>query len=270
MPPVRDASTKPRAATVLPAPVACSNQKRRAAPGPRAAPRLPPPRPPRPDPSRAAPRRAARHPRVRPRPSGAPQRWPRGGRCGTAGPRSSARSACPRARRPDARTASSRRQDVARPRTAGARGQGSARSCAATRPKAPRGRSRSPRVPRSARGGGRSRERARPVDPPSSTKGSRANSSARFRSSPKTGEASATELVSATGDQALLVRGTSRAGPSSLSGAARRVVALKTFPRAPTCQVPRWTAAWLLQHTKAEMGSASPSPGAPPQRLFSF
>ena len=28
-PPVRDASTKPSAATVLPAPVACSNQKRR-------------------------------------------------------------------------------------------------------------------------------------------------------------------------------------------------------------------------------------------------
>ena len=33
MPPVRDASTKPSAATVLPAPVACSNQKRRAALG---------------------------------------------------------------------------------------------------------------------------------------------------------------------------------------------------------------------------------------------
>ena len=32
MPPVREASTKPSAATVLPAPVACSNQKRRAAP----------------------------------------------------------------------------------------------------------------------------------------------------------------------------------------------------------------------------------------------
>ena len=33
MPPVRDASTKPIAATVLPDPVACSNQKRRLAPG---------------------------------------------------------------------------------------------------------------------------------------------------------------------------------------------------------------------------------------------
>ena len=33
MPPVREASTKPSAATVFPAPVACSNQKRRAAPG---------------------------------------------------------------------------------------------------------------------------------------------------------------------------------------------------------------------------------------------
>src|SRR5262245_16026574 len=33
MPPVREASTKPSAATVLPAPVACSNQNRRAAPG---------------------------------------------------------------------------------------------------------------------------------------------------------------------------------------------------------------------------------------------
>ena len=32
-PPVREASTKPTAATVLPAPVACSNQKRRLAPG---------------------------------------------------------------------------------------------------------------------------------------------------------------------------------------------------------------------------------------------
>ena len=32
-PPVREASTKPSAATVLPAPVACSNQKRRAALG---------------------------------------------------------------------------------------------------------------------------------------------------------------------------------------------------------------------------------------------
>ena len=33
MPPVREASMKPTAATVLPAPVACSNQKRRLAPG---------------------------------------------------------------------------------------------------------------------------------------------------------------------------------------------------------------------------------------------
>jgi hypothetical protein len=33
MPPVREASTKPSAATVLPAPVACSNQKRRPSPG---------------------------------------------------------------------------------------------------------------------------------------------------------------------------------------------------------------------------------------------
>ena len=33
MPPVREASMKPTAATVLPAPVACSNQKRRSAPG---------------------------------------------------------------------------------------------------------------------------------------------------------------------------------------------------------------------------------------------
>ena len=33
MPPVREASTKPSAATVLPAPVACSNQKRRLASG---------------------------------------------------------------------------------------------------------------------------------------------------------------------------------------------------------------------------------------------
>src|SRR3954447_18836792 len=37
MPPVRDASTKPSAATDLPAPVACSNQNRRAAFGSSAA-----------------------------------------------------------------------------------------------------------------------------------------------------------------------------------------------------------------------------------------
>ena len=60
-PPVREASMKPTAATVLPAPVACSNQKRRSAPGSsgRLGDRLlAPPRPPAP-PSPGAPRRAA-------------------------------------------------------------------------------------------------------------------------------------------------------------------------------------------------------------------
>ena len=71
MPPVRDPSTKPSAATVLPEPVACSNQKRRAAPGPRAAPEAGRPRArrrrstPR---APANPRARARRPRPRPRP----------------------------------------------------------------------------------------------------------------------------------------------------------------------------------------------------------
>ena len=75
MPPVREASTKPSAATVLPAPVACSNQKRRRGAGvlELRVGRRPPPRPPRPDPSRAAPRRAARRPRSRPRRWAAPR-----------------------------------------------------------------------------------------------------------------------------------------------------------------------------------------------------
>src|SRR3954468_6381764 len=55
MPPVRDASTKPSAATDLPAPVACSNQKRRAALGAAGGASPPPPAPPSP-PARAPPR----------------------------------------------------------------------------------------------------------------------------------------------------------------------------------------------------------------------
>ncbi len=56
---------------------------------------------------------------------------------------------------------------------------------------------------------------------PSSTRGSRANSSARRRSSPETGEASATELLSAT--EGVLSTGERRAGlaPRGKSGPAR-------------------------------------------------
>ncbi len=72
-PPVREASMKPTAATVLPAPVACSNQKRRSAPGSSGASsiassssaRQPPPSP-------GAPRRGRA-----PRPRASPRRWPR-------------------------------------------------------------------------------------------------------------------------------------------------------------------------------------------------
>ena len=74
-PPVREPSTKPSAATVLPEPVACSNQKRRLAPGPRA-PRPParrpappsPGAPPRLAPAPRPPRRPLRPPRSRRRP----------------------------------------------------------------------------------------------------------------------------------------------------------------------------------------------------------
>ena len=69
-PPVREASTKPTAATVLPAPVACSNQKRRLAPGSSGASSISVlARRPRARPSPAAPRRA----RARPRPRRAPR-----------------------------------------------------------------------------------------------------------------------------------------------------------------------------------------------------
>ena len=242
----------------------------RGARDPRRAPRTPPPpRPPRPDPSRAAPRPDSSSPSSSTSPEwSSSRRWPPAGRPLRdelqLGRR--ARSACPRARRPGERRAWCRRRGAARPRTAGARGRGSASTCAATRPRAPRGRSSiSASAASSASAAGGARARARPrASSPSSTKGSRANSSARFRSSPETGEASATELVSATVGQALLVRGTSRAGRRGRQRGRPSCRRSHDFPRAASVPGPRWTAASLLQHTEAEMGSAIASPGAPP------
>ena len=150
MPPVREASTKPSAATVLPAPVACSNQKRRAAPGSsRPLGQQPPPRPPRPDPSRAAPRRAARRPRSPTSPEWSSRSI--GGafpcRCGRSAARPRARSACRTARPPGGPSASCRRPGAAPPRPAAAPARASARTRAATRRTAPSGPRRSPSGP---------------------------------------------------------------------------------------------------------------------------
>ena len=202
MPPVREASTKPSAATVLPAPVACSNQKRLAALGsstasPAAAPRSSGVRR---RTSRAAPRRARprRAPRAAPPRPGSPRRRAsaarrrRRRRCRArcrcrwrrAATRRAARSACRRARRPGGRTARCRRRASARPATAGGRGRAAATSGGATCstgrvwPSASSFRTHSSATRRGIPG-------ARDTDAssPSSRKGSRANASARSRSS---------------------------------------------------------------------------------------
>ena len=226
MPPVREASTKPSAATVLPAPVACSNQKRRAAPGSSStgvAPR-PPPRPPRPGPSRAAPRRAARRPRARPRRSGAPR----------------ATGASPVA------VAADQELGLERDQRAGQRvdlvgeqrrAVGQVRLLLGEQPleaqhqrelappldrRLARGPRRSPSARRRARrGAALPSASAVAASSPSSTKDSRANFSARFRSSPETGEASATELLSATIRRSSVRRGTCRVARQETAGYAR-------------------------------------------------
>ena len=140
MPPVRDASTKPSAATVLPAPVACSNQKRLAALGSSA--RLGGDRPRRGSRpverllvgvlvlaqllgqlllAREARRRELDAARRRPAPLRAPVAV-------AAAPRPAARSACRTARRPGGRRARCRRRAPARPGRAGGRGRAAATS----------------------------------------------------------------------------------------------------------------------------------------------
>ena len=204
MPPVREASTKPSAATVLPAPVACSNQKRRAAPGSSALrlARRPPPRPPRPDPSRAAPRPASSSPSSSTSPEwqllepaaavGAPLR-----RLLELGGERDQRAG------QGVDLVGGQRRAVGEVRLLLGQQPLEAEHQRVVAPPLDRrllaagvdlGERASSALP--ARG---ARARA-PIaaSSPSSTKGSRANSSARFRSSPETGEASATELVSAT------------------------------------------------------------------------
>ena len=135
MPPVREASTKPTAATVLPAPVACSNQKRRSAPGSSGAssitssssssassqssgllvasvPRLlvEPSSPS----SRRSPSSSAAPPSPAPRARAVAVRPSTRCRSIRSRPRRSARPACPRARRPGARRAPRRRPASAR------------------------------------------------------------------------------------------------------------------------------------------------------------
>ena len=194
MPPVREASTKPSAATVLPAPVACSNQKRLAALGSSgcssscsssssSASVLPVLRllglvvvvvvllardadgRQRDDVSASAPCRRCR------------------GRCRCAGPRRAARSACPRARRPGGRRGPCRRPASAPPRRAAARGRAAATTRAATRPTGLGAGLELGRARRRAHAGaalpGAS---AVAASSPSSTKGSRVNFAARSRS----------------------------------------------------------------------------------------
>ena len=114
MPPVRDASTKPSAATVLPAPVACSNQKRLSALGSSgcssswASSSLVGVRAQSCGSSGSSSSSSRRPPR-RGSPTGASATRPRrtravaAVRCRCAGPRRAARSACPRGRRPGGR-----------------------------------------------------------------------------------------------------------------------------------------------------------------------
>ena len=179
MPPVREASMKPTAATVLPAPVACSNQKRRLAPGssgasattsgPRSRPR-PSPGAPRRDRARRSPRRA-RRPRCRcrfaPSPFVPPLALPAVAAVLT-GPGSSVLElGDDRRQRPRERVdlvlveLGAVEQRRASPRRAGARGRASASSRRATRCSAPRLRHRARRARRRPRAAGRCPGRGR-------------------------------------------------------------------------------------------------------------
>ena len=202
-PPVRVASMKPTAATVLPAPVACSNQKRRAAPGSsggllddlvfvlgagfRPSPAAPRPRAPRLRRALRLPRRLRRRRRRRSRLRRCRarrrrlRRRPARPRLGGADllPGPSARRGCRRARRPDAGRARRRRAgSAARPRGS-APARAAASSCGATRSRAPRRRPRS-RLSAASSACRRAVPGASASGPsPSSRKGSRANDDAR-------------------------------------------------------------------------------------------
>ncbi len=215
MPPVREASAKPSAATVLPAPVACSNQKRLAALGSSAAlgdvlVRVRPV-----DRilvavlvllqllgqvllARQARRARARPARRRPRRSCA--------RCRCAATRPAARSACPTARRPGGPRAPCRRRAPARPGRAGGRGPAAATSGAASASRAPWRPRRARSARRRAPCGAACRARARSRRPrPSSRKGSRANEAARSRSSEDGRDATARVADSGSAMKARLI-----------------------------------------------------------------
>ena len=143
-------------------------------------------------------------------------------RCGRSGARTRARSASRTGRRPGGPTASSRPRGAAPPRPAAARGRASARTRAATR------RDGSVRPASSSFSAASSAARralfsasAVAASSPSRTKDSRANSSARFSSSPETGEASATELLSATVKAFFSKGGTCRVARQETAGYAR-------------------------------------------------
>ena len=217
MPPVREASTKPSAATVLPAPVACSNQKRLAALGSSASSVTSSSS--ESDQSTGSSSasssslqllgqlllaRAGRRARARP----ARRRRRRScARCRCAAPRPAARSACRTARRPGGPTAPCRRRARARPGRAGGRGPAAATSGGASASRAPsRPRRARPARQSSAAPARRARARARSRRPrPSSRKGSRVNEAARSRSSEDGRDATARVAVSGSAMKARLI-----------------------------------------------------------------
>ena len=237
MPPVREASTKPSAATVLPAPVACSNQKRLAALGssgcsgswtsssgpPRPSPAAPRARPPR----RLLLARAGRRgrgPRASPDAPCRPRRcFARRCRCRRAAPRRAARSACPRARRPGGRRAPCRRRAGAPPRRAGARGRAGATTGAATPPRAAWRPRRSRPARRRARGGGEpARGRFRRSRPRARTVRGRTSSPARDRGTGRDAPRGAAMVGHGRrGSRAGSCQGTAAVGPGTLPRALR-------------------------------------------------
>src|SRR4051794_37459599 len=219
MPPVREASTKPSAATVLPAPVACSNQNLRAAPGSSSTE------------SAAASSSAS---------SAGSQSS--GSSSGSSSPSSSTSpewsSSMPALPLPLRPIKSSDSSAISVPDSAStwwadnvvpsARcGSSSASSRSSpsmsenSRRHSTDGSDRPASISRRAASSADRRAElsasAVAASSPSSTKDSRANFSARFRSSPETGEASATELLSAT-DKAFFGRGTYRVARQETAG----------------------------------------------------
>src|SRR3954466_4937694 len=219
MPPVREASTKPSAATVLPAPVACSNQNRRAAPGSSSTESAAPPPPAPPAGSQSS---GSSSGSSSPSSSTSPE-W------------SSSIPALPLPLRPIRSSASSAIRvpdsastwwaDSVVPSARCGSSSASSRSSPSisenSRRHSTEGSERPSSISLSAASSAARRGEflasAVAASSPSSTKDSRANFSARFRSSPETGEASATELLSAT-NQAFFVRGTYRVARQEKAG----------------------------------------------------